>query len=84
MLFSLLYVVLHVSLSSSLSLSLSLSLSVSFFSVSLPQPGECPVVLEVSQEPEDEGTRAAVLPVQGISVGSAHSESFSAGPICFS
>ena len=54
---------------------------------SLSQPGECPVVLEVTQEEDsdDRDNTAAILPVQGISVDSAHStESFNAGPVCFS
>ena len=54
----------------------------------LPKPGECPVVLEVTQEEDEDVDReasAAVLPVKGVSMDSAHTaESFSAGPVCFS
>lgn len=48
------------------------------------QPGECPVVLEWTQEDEDTESNAAILPVQSITVGSSYSKSYSAGPVCFS
>jgi hypothetical protein len=49
-------------------------------------PGECPVVLEVTQEDSsNRESSVAILPVRGISVDSdQRAEAFNAGPVCFS